>query len=81
MVRTEVSHIGAIRLHSSPKMRCEYDPYEELIIAICKLAAHDAKKAKGKNKSEAIWFFRSDWFKFLTGLDGEDILDRLTYWR
>lgn len=81
MVRTEAMRLGAIRLQASPKQRCEYDPYEELIIAICKLAAHDARKAKGKNKSEAIWFFRSDWFRFLTGLDGEDILDRLIYWR
>lgn len=73
---------GAHRLHASPvELFDQDDPYCNLVIAMVRQSVKDLKSKTRKIRDDAIWFFLSDWFRDLTGLDGEDILDRLTYWR
>lgn len=60
-----------------PRVASELDGYDLLVEAICKQASKDLR---GKNldlRIDAMDFFRSDWFFFLTGFDGEDIIDKL----
>lgn len=65
------------------------DPYENLANAIIKQAADDYRKAlkalslNSRNKEaqatvkECEDFFRSDWYKQLTSLDGEYLIRKL----
>ena len=60
-----------------PRQGGEIDEYDLLIEAMCHQAAKDLK---GKNlywKFDAMDFFRSEWFTYLTDLDGEEVIDRL----
>ena len=72
------------------KEECNYDPYEEIANAIVIQACNDYKKAykqslrRGGFVSEANAelaeleeFFRSDWYKQLTEVDGEFLMERL----
>ena len=67
-----------------------YDPYEEIANAIVIQACEDYKKAylrhlrgNGKEKrterilADLECFFRSDWYKTLTEIDGEQLMERL----
>ncbi len=45
---------GAKRLNATIEQRETIDPYDGLVIAICKQAAKDAKKEKGKWHDDAI---------------------------
>ena len=65
------------------------DPWENLANAIILQAVKDYREARKKNKkrpknedaklmiSDCEAFFRSDWFKALTELDGEMLLRKL----
>ena len=53
------------------------DPYQLLIEAICHQAALDIKSKSYEIKTDAMDFFRSKWFKHLTDLDGEEIIQKL----
>ena len=68
----------------------KYDPYEELANAVVIQACEDYKRAyichlrsNGKGKKtqkqpeELEAFFRSDWYKTLTEVDGEFLMERL----
>ena len=55
----------------------ELDEYDYLIEAICKQAARDLKSISFKNRIDAMDFFRSRWFEYLTDLDGEEIIQQL----
>lgn len=55
----------------------ELDEYDFLIEAICKQAARDLKSVSFKNRIDAMDFFRSRWFEYLTNLDGEEIIQEL----
>ncbi len=52
------------------------NPYRELADAIIIKAVDDYRKHK-KLRSSIARFFRSDWFKILTDIDGEDLLKKL----
>lgn len=67
-----------------------YDPYEELGNAIVIQACHDYKKAykqslrrsgivgkADEELAELEEFFRSDWYKQLTEVDGEYLMERI----
>ena len=67
-----------------------YDPYEELANAVVIQACEDYKRAyichlrsngKGKKTQKQLeeleTFFRSDWYKTLTEVDGEFLMERL----
>ncbi|MBE6707515.1 MAG: hypothetical protein E7577_07755 [Ruminococcaceae bacterium] len=67
-----------------------FDPYEELANAIVIQACHDYKKAykqslrrsgivgeADEELAELEAFFRSDWYKQLTEVDGEYIMERI----
>ena len=67
-----------------------YDPYEELANAIVIQACNDYKKAYKQSLrrsgivgevdeelAELEAFFRSDWYKQLTEVDGEMLMERL----
>ena len=72
------------------KEEVNYDPYEELGNAIVIQACHDYKKAykqslrrsgivgeADEELAELEEFFRSDWYKQLTEVDGEYLMERL----
>ena len=72
------------------KEEVSYDPYEELGNAIVIQACHDYKKAykqslrrsgivgeADEELAELEEFFRSDWYKQLTEVDGEYLMERL----
>jgi hypothetical protein len=52
------------------------NPYRELADAIIIKAVDDYRKHK-KLRSSIARFFKSDWFKILTDIDGEDLLKKL----
>lgn len=58
-----------------------YEPYQALVTAIVSQAVKDYLAALNyKNTSgiaECEQFFRSDWFTFLTDVDGEIIIRRI----
>ena len=60
-----------------PRTYIEIDEYDLLIEAICKQAARDLKSISYDLKTDAMDFFRGKWFRHLTGLDGETILQKL----
>lgn len=60
------------------------DGMQNLITAIVALAIQDLQHGKGRPCSErernyysALTFVQSEWFEFLTGLDGEEVLKLL----
>ena len=54
------------------------DGYERLANGIILQAVKDYRIAKSPATRRSIErFFRSDWFKMLTDLDGEDLIERL----
>jgi len=55
------------------------DNYDLLVEAICKRAASDLIYGTYAQKTDAMDFFRSQWFEVLTGgeLDGEYIIQQL----
>lgn len=55
----------------------ELDSYDLLIEAICRQAAKDLRGKSLRYRIDAMDFFRSEWFEFLTGLDGEEIINKL----
>ena len=72
------------------KEEVHYDPYEELGNAIVIQACNDYKKAykqslrrsgivgeTDEELAELEEFFRSDWYKQLTEVDGEYLMERL----
>ena len=72
------------------KEEVNYDPYEELGNAIVIQACNDYKKAykqslrrsgivgeADEELAELEEFFRSDWYKQLTEVDGEYLMERL----
>ena len=55
-----------------------YEEYVNLANAIILKAVSDFRKSKSyKRRAEIKMFFRSEWFKVLTELDGEMIIKRL----
>lgn len=55
-----------------------FDPYDLLIEGICRQAAKDLRnKVPQYWRFDAMDFFRSRWFEWLTGLDGEEILQEI----
>lgn len=60
-----------------PTIPQKADEYELLLEAMCGLAARDLRSSNYEVKSDAMDFFRSKWFKWLTNLDGEEIIQRL----
>ena len=59
------------------RFQSEIDEYDLLIEAICRQAAKDLRGKSLRYRIDAMDFFRSEWFEFLTGLDGEEILQQL----
>ena len=55
----------------------QYDELDLVLEAMCHRAANDLKSKDYEIKTDAMDFFRSKWFAFLTGLDGEKIIQRL----
>ena len=63
----------------------EIDGYYRLANAIILQAVNEYREALRQNDTAAKWkkislrrFFRSDWFKLLTNIDGELLMERLT---
>ena len=54
-----------------------YENYEKLAYTIVKQAVRDYRCSTEKNKKVIEKFFCSDWFKVLTGVNGEFLVDRL----
>lgn len=60
-----------------PRTSQEIDEYDLLIEAMCKQAARDLKSKSYDIRTDAMDFFRGKWFRYLTELDGEEILQRI----
>lgn len=60
-----------------PRMGAEIDCYDLLIEAICHQAAKDLRGKNDYQRFDAMDFFRSWWFEYLTELDGEEIINKL----
>jgi hypothetical protein len=63
----------------------EIDGYQLLANAIVLQAVNEYREALRQNDTAAKWkkislqrFFRSDWYKLLTNVDGEMLMERLT---
>lgn len=63
----------------------EIDGYQLLANAIVLQAVNEYREALRQNDTAARWkkislrrFFRSDWFKLLTNVDGELLMEQLT---
>ena len=50
--------------------------YNELWIAVINQAVNDYRNIP-RMRSEVARFFKSDYFEFMTGVDGQIVLDRL----
>ena len=70
---TGVAKITLLKRTASRKADC----YDYLIEGIVHKAAQDLLSKNRKLKIDAMDFFRSAWFEFLTGLDGEEIIQKL----
>lgn len=70
-----ISTWSLIREHSDRKI----DEYDLLVEAIVRQAARDLKSIDYENRTDAMDFFRSEWFNDLTDdlLDGEEIIQEL----
>ena len=55
----------------------EVDGYGLLIEEICSLASRDLLGNDYEEKTDAMDFFRSRWFEWLTNLDGEMVIEKL----
>ena len=53
------------------------DQYDYLIEGICHKAAQDLRCKDIRLKLDAMDFFRSEWFYYLTGMNGDDVIERL----
>ena len=53
------------------------DGYGLLIEGICSLASRDLLGNDDEEKTDAMDFFRSRWFEWLTNLDGEMVIEKL----
>lgn len=73
-----VSGFGQLTL-LRPRKGAEIDCYDLLVEAICKQASKDFKGKSDHWRFDAMDFFRSEWFRFLTDdlLDGEEIINKL----
>ena len=63
--------------HSADRSGAWIDEYDLLIEAMCERAAKDLKSKDYVTRVDAMDFFRSEWFRLLTDLDGEEIINRL----
>ena len=77
-IRVQAPHGGAsITLLKTRKPRT-VDCYDLLVEAICHQASKDLRGRNFKQKIDAMDFFRSWWFEFMSGgLDGEMVIQRL----
>lgn len=76
-IRIQAPRGGAsITLQKARKPR-SVDEYDLLVEAICHQAAKDLTGHVLSQKIDAMDFFRSSWFEFLTGLDGEIVIQTL----
>lgn len=72
------AHTGYAQLTLlKPTIPQKADEYELLLEAMCGLAARDLTSSNDEIKSDAMDFFKSKWFKWLTNLDGEMIIQKL----
>lgn len=54
------------------------NPYQELANAVIILAVKDYRRTKNPAERKALeQFFRSEWFSFLSNLNGEVLLEQL----
>ena len=53
------------------------DPYDLLVEAMCRQASRDLMAKDYEISTDAMEFFRSKWFEYLTDLDGEEIINTL----
>lgn len=53
------------------------DGYDLLLEGICRRAKNDLLGNNYDEKTDAMDFFRSKWFRWLTNLDGEMIIQKL----
>lgn len=60
-----------------PQNPQKVDGYGRLVEEICALASKDLLGKDFDEKIDAMDFFRSAWFNFLTNLDGEAIVQQL----
>ena len=56
----------------------EIDGYDRLIEGICRQASKDLNSDDLDLRLDAIDFFRSKWFEYLTGLNSKDVLSKLS---
>lgn len=70
-----ISTWSLIREHADRKI----DEYDLLIEAVVRQAARDLKSIDYEKRTDAMDFFRSEWFNDLTDglLDGEEIIQEL----
>lgn len=70
---TGYAQLTLLKPHNPPKV----DGYGLLIEGICSLASRDLLGDDYDEKTDAMDFFRSRWFEWLTNLDGEMIIQKL----
>lgn len=68
-----VRHVPLVRKTNTPQI----DFYDRLVEGICKQASDDLKSENIDLRLDAIKFFKSKWFEYLTDLNGEEILRQL----
>lgn len=70
---TGYAQLTLLKPHNPPKV----DGYGLLIEGICSLASRDLLGDDYDERTDAMDFFRSRWFEWLTNLDGEMIIEKL----
>ncbi len=70
---TGYAQLTLLKPHNPPKV----DGYGLLIEGICSLASRDLLGDDYDERTDAMDFFRSRWFEWLTNLDGEMIIQKL----
>ena len=68
-----VRHVPLVRNTNSRKI----DFYDRLVEGICRQASDDLNDTNINIRMDAIKFFKSKWFEYLTDLNGEEILRQL----
>lgn len=71
--QTGYAQLTLLKPHNPPKV----DGYGLLIEGICSLASRDLLGDDYDERTDAMDFFRSRWFEWLTNLDGEMIIQKL----